>query len=214
MTQNYNKKYLRKAKKVAKWLNRMPFVRCVILNGSVAKGRAKKRSDIDLLVIVKSGHIFTCRFFVVCLAVLFKLKRPRDEHKNHAGKFCLNYFMTDRHLTIPHNREDIVNKYCASNYSYSQFLAGDSRIFKHYIQCNKGWWSKYGYQVELTNYLPKTGRNFLRSFMELLIGSKIEKKLKNYQIAKIESDPITQHFPALICYSDQELRFHPPKDLG
>ncbi len=209
---NISQKYYKKARRISKLLNMFPFVRCVILNGSVAKGEAKESSDIDLLIVAKEGHIFTCRFFAVGCLKLLGLKRSKDESKKHPGKFCLNYFMTEHNLTMPHNREVRINKYCASNYSYSKFLAGDTRIFKHYIQCNKGWWQKFGFIVELEKYKAKDGATLFRAIFESMLRAKnIEKFLKDIQIRSIVSDYRTNKYPDLVVYSDLELRFHLPK---
>jgi len=48
-----------------------------------------------------------------------------------------------------------------------------------------------------------SGRNNKNNWLESI--------LKKYQIKKIESDPRTKKYPALIVYNDKELRFHPPK---
>lgn len=211
MVTQINKKYFRKAKRIANLLNLLPFVRCVILNGSVAKGLASKSSDIDLLIVAKEGRIFTCRFLAVSLVTILGMKRPRNENASHSGKFCLNYFMTDKHLTIPHQREESINNYCASNYSHSCFLAGDSRIFKHFIYCNKNWWLKYGFETKIIEYRLTRWTNFLKVIFENLLSDSLEEKFKKFQLSKIERDNLTILYPELVVCSDFELRFHPPK---
>jgi len=225
------------------FLVRMAFVRCVILNGSMASGQVKAPSDIDLLIIAKSGRIFTARFLSLFITYLTGLKRGKDD-KRHGGKFCLNYFLTEDFLTIPHNRSETMNKYCAENYSRSILMAGDEKLFNKFMQGNFNWMKRYlksqkskvkiaiqksKLSVCHSEFISESQRSrnkFLRAesspldgvgmtAMERLlsgkVGDRLEKILKNIQIAKINRDPRTKKYPDLIVVSDNELRFHPPK---
>lgn len=124
-------------------LNFAPFIRCIILNGSVASGRIKTSSDIDLLIIAKSRRIFTCRAAVLFWAYISGLKRSSVRKKGHVGRFCFNYFLTDNFLTIPHDRGEKVDKYCAENYSKSILVWGDRKLFNKYMRINLVWMKKF-----------------------------------------------------------------------
>lgn len=137
------KKRFRVAKIISTLLFVMPFVRCVVLNGSLAQGKSNKNSDIDFLIICQSGRIFTARFLASSLVWLTGLKRSSSESKYHGGKICLNYYLTDEYLIIPHNRGDKMNKYCANNYSRSLLLAGDQLLFDKFMSLNMEWMEKY-----------------------------------------------------------------------
>ncbi|MFA4995804.1 MAG: nucleotidyltransferase domain-containing protein [Patescibacteria group bacterium] len=221
-------KRLSQAKIIGRTIARLPFVRCVILNGSLAQGKSKKSSDIDILIIAKDGRIFTARFFINIFALLFGIKRSKDESKGHAGKFCFNYFLTESYLKIPTGRGEKIDKYCAENYSASKFIAGDGGLFEEFLRANEELFEKYNCKQKLSSRhfaspparwvkqsersYRKQNRRFLTLFeMTSIISNRLEKLLKSYQIKKIESDPRTKKYPDLIVYNDRELRFHPPK---
>ncbi|MBL7053132.1 MAG: nucleotidyltransferase domain-containing protein, partial [Candidatus Portnoybacteria bacterium] len=51
----------KKVKRIVKFLQIISFVRLVAVSGSLAMNNTKEKSDIDLLIITKSGRIWTCR---------------------------------------------------------------------------------------------------------------------------------------------------------
>ena len=197
MFNNIDKIYshrLRNLRIIVRLLRFAPYVRCVILNGSMAEDfplchpdppaggegsqgfsseilrrtapqndrkrwKMKLSSDIDLLIIAKSGRIYTCRAAVLFWTALTGLKRSNNENKSHAGKFCFNYFLTEGFLTIPHDRGKEVDKYCAENYSKSILLWGDEKLFDKYMKINWKWMKHYLPQIsnlKSQNYISKT----------------------------------------------------------
>ena len=143
MDQRLLNKRLSRTRKIGRLISHLPFVRCVILNGSLAQGKSKESSDIDLLIIAKDGRIFTARFFINIFALLIGIKRLKDESKSHAGKFCFNYFLTENHLEIPTGRGEKIDKYCAENYSASEFVAGHKNLFNQFIRTNMELFERY-----------------------------------------------------------------------
>jgi len=209
---NLNTTRLQKAQRIGRILSIFPFVRCVILNGSLARGESTAKSDIDLLIIAKPRHVFTTRFFAMAFMQFFGLKRAKFDSGATAGKYCLNYFLTENNLKIycVKGREE----FCAKNYSASKFLSGDYNVFVQFMEANKDLFQKFG--QPLLVFQPKPySHPFLQKVGEwkltVLFGAKLESWAKHYQIRKIESDPRTQKFKNEIHYSDSELRFHPPK---
>lgn len=223
-TEKLIRKRFSKAQKIAKILILFSFVRCVILNGSLASGKHKKSSDIDILIISKDGRIFTTRFFVNLIAILFRIKRSKNNDRGHAGKFCFNYILTESFLKIPTGRGWKIDCYCADNYSKSQYIAGDYKLFIEFMKINIPLFDKYSFEIQTSNLkFPSKSKNQnpycrafrLRTGFQNSFGMKkyfdwFEKWAKNYQIKKIESDPRTKKYPNLIVYNDRELRFHPP----
>jgi len=54
------KKFLR----IAKWFQAVPYLRAVLASGSLAISNTGHNSDFDVLVITKSGRLYTCRIFL------------------------------------------------------------------------------------------------------------------------------------------------------
>lgn len=216
---NLVQKRLSKTRFIGRAIAWLPFVRCVILNGSLASGGHKKSSDIDILIIAKDGRIFTTRFFVNVLATLLGIKRSSDREKSHAGKFCFNYFLTESFLKIPTDRGTEMDRYCADNYSKSQYIAGDTKLFEKFIRTNKKLFEKYNCKIsnnksQISNKIPNSKFQILNSVkggLEYFLTDRFEGVVKNYQTKRIEKDPRTKKYPTLIVYNDKELRFHPPR---
>lgn len=199
---NIQSKLLRRANFFGNIISKFPYVRTVTLTGSLAQGNANENSDIDIMIIAKAGRIFSARFFVNAFGTIFGIKRSKIETKGHAGKFCFNYFIADNYLTLPIGRGEKVDSYCAKDYSQSKFIAGDRTLHQQFLTKNEGLFKKYGYKISvIKSQIPITR----------LKTNRFEKWAKQYQIRKIESDPITKQYPNLIVYNDNELRFHPPQ---
>ena len=235
MTQEAKKLHklrLRHAKFISTLLICQPFVRAVVLNGSLAKGTSTASSDIDLLIIVKSGRIFTSRFFSTFAVWLTGLKRGSGESSVSRGRFCLNYYLTDGFLIVPHHRGEEMNRYCAESYSASILLAGDRALFDKFLAMNTQWMSCYlsgksemrnsksetifniqnSRRISNTQYDIFEIKQLLESILSSKVGQRVENYLKRMQLKRIYSDPRTQTYPDLIHADDREMRFHPPKN--
>lgn len=227
-----SERFIRKTQILSIFFRIIPFVRGIFLNGSVATGEATDMSDIDLLIVAKSGRLYTTRFFVLAFTSFIGQKRDKDENKSHAGKFCINYFTTDDYLKIPTGRGEKIDSYCAKNYSRSVLIRGEEKLFKKFLETNQELFAKYNCNVIARSEIrdkaicdtkrllrsPGRPRNGNKSIIQILlelilserIGDLIERKLKAWQIRKIESDERTSQYPDLIVYNDDEARFHPP----
>ena len=79
----------KRARYVARFLQHAPFVRGIVLTGSVAADDAEKSADVDVLVIVAEERV-ALTFLV--LAPLSRLLSRRI--------FCPNYYMSQAHLRV------------------------------------------------------------------------------------------------------------------
>jgi len=208
----YQQKYLRRAKLVAFILQLVPFVRGVYLNGSVARGEASQKSDIDFFIITKKNRIWTCRALVTLVVQLLGARRYGEKI---AGRICLNRYQTEDNLVI-HPQ----NYYHAWNYTYSIPLV-DANLFERHKEQNR-WMFKYHFRFKshyqksnmaIMASLPIKFLQFLFEVLfEVLANDYLEKILGKYQAKRILNDPRTKNSPeGKIFVSNSELRFHPPK---
>ena len=99
----YFPRKLRRARQVAAYLGRLPWVRAVCLCNTTALGQARDEGDLDFFIIAKAGAIWRTRFFA---ALPFKLlgARPRAElgaqGARQADPVCLSFFITDDSLDL------------------------------------------------------------------------------------------------------------------
>ncbi|MBK7553669.1 MAG: nucleotidyltransferase domain-containing protein [Flavobacteriales bacterium] len=69
-----------------------PFVRAVMLSGSISKGVLDEEGDIDYFIITAPRRLWVARTLLVLYKKLFLLNSRRD--------FCVNYFIDTEHLAI------------------------------------------------------------------------------------------------------------------
>ncbi len=88
------KKYLRIAKRVTAIIRHFPFVRAVMLSGSISKNYIDEKSDIDYFIITAPNRLWVARlFFIICQKLIFF---------NKCKFFCYNYMIDEQHLSINH----------------------------------------------------------------------------------------------------------------
>jgi hypothetical protein len=80
------------AKKIASFISRFPFVRAVMISGSLSKGYMDDQSDFDFFIITKPKRLWVARMILV----LYKRIFLKNSHK----QFCVNYFVDTDHLEI------------------------------------------------------------------------------------------------------------------
>jgi hypothetical protein len=98
----------RRARRLARALVRLPFVRGLALTGSAAAGAAGPTADVDLLVVVAEGRLGTA---FLMLGSLARLTRGR--------LLCPNYYVSEARLAMPNG-----NLYAARELAQARALAG------------------------------------------------------------------------------------------
>lgn len=79
--------------KYAKLIANFPFVKAVLISGSLSKHFMKPDSDIDFFLITEPGKLWLCRMMLTLFKKIFLL--------NSFKNFCLNYFIDANSLEIP-----------------------------------------------------------------------------------------------------------------
>jgi predicted nucleotidyltransferase len=192
--------------KVAKILRFAPYMRMIAVTGRMAMKNTEEKSDLDLLVVLKHGKIFTGRTLVTLLVHLLGKRRYKGKI---ADRVCLNYFVTTRSLEI--NLKDL---YASSEYYFIQPLFG-FEVFHEFQAANK-WIREYK-----INYKPDDlpGLKMLKDTLLTKIAKRtgeiilkpdfIEKILKNWQIKRIAKNPKTHQPGSVIMANDETLIFLP-----
>lgn len=198
----------------------IPFVEIVFVAGSMAMGGAEEDSDFDLIVGVKTGRIFTARFFCWLVFGIFGWRKTasagssaiasaKAEASARADKFCFSHFAAPERYSLsgPHN------EYWQDLYSHLTPIYGDKDLIQKFYDANSSWMKeKRIYQEDPRHIYIKSG--WLKIFFEKALGGKfggiIEKWLKTVQVKKIEKSlkTVKQYKPRII-FNDGELEFHP-----
>jgi hypothetical protein len=115
-------------------LSFVPYVRGVIVSGSLVYGNASPKSDLDILVVVKHGYLWMARFLLSL--VTYSIGKKRHGTKI-ADRICLNHFVSDCHLTIDHH-----SVYNAQTYARWLPLFS-SQSYRRLFKMNAFWRDQY-----------------------------------------------------------------------
>ena len=168
----------KKTKNIFKILSMVPFVRGIFMSGSLAMENSKDDSDIDIIVVAKSGRIWTVRTFMTVLTSMLGVRRHGDRTED---RICLNHYITDESLQIPFE-----SLYNAESYVHlTNVYKEDENIF-HDFQKQNDWLKKYiaNYEFSELGSVRSMGKNrflmFVSGFFEILF-SHIENALQKYK---------------------------------
>lgn len=81
-----------KARKVSRFIGSFPYVKAVMLSGSLSKNYMESDSDLDFFIVTRPGRLWVAR----TMLILYKKIILLNSHRN----FCVNYFVDTDHLDI------------------------------------------------------------------------------------------------------------------
>jgi len=90
---------IKKAQKYMKYIAWIPGLKMVAIGNSVALWHATEESDMDLFIITDQNSLWLVRIFVTGI---FQVLWVRKTTKNHAGRFCLSFFVTIQWMDFSH----------------------------------------------------------------------------------------------------------------
>src|SRR3989344_2790677 len=198
--------------KLTRFLALAPYLRGVFASGSMALGNTDKESDFDVLIIAKSGRLYTCRFFLWLVSSLLGARRKKNE-KVAPDKLCFNHYITDDSLLLRHQslfnaqayinlkpvmiRPELVNKFFSSNLWLNNY-AYNFKIQSNFVMRSIN-------PPRLLRLLARIGELTLN----FLFGDRPESFLMHYQQKLIKNNPITYEPGGRTVFTDKELEFHP-----
>jgi len=201
----------KKARKIIKWLQFLPYVRMVAMSGSLAMDNAKKESDVDLLIAVKNKRIWTARFLITLFLQIIGQRRHGKKIQN---RFCLNHYITDKSLKI-----NLFSLYTAHLYAHLVPILETERNIYSRFQKENNWISNYllfyNYQ-ELGNQRKIKTNSFLTGIAKIkefilnsFLGTILEKLLGFFQKKHIKNHPLRNQKGGRVMADDNQLEFHP-----
>ncbi|HLN19284.1 MAG TPA: hypothetical protein VK255_03900 [Patescibacteria group bacterium] len=199
-------KKFKKVIKIAKILRFVPFVRMIAATGTLAMKNTDLSSDLDLLVVLKHGKIFTGRTLVTLITHLLGVRRYGNKISN---RICLNFFITDESLEI-----NIKDLFSSSEYYFLWPLYGYD-VFQKFQNANN-WIRQFrdNYSSEEIASLKILRHNSLikkiKYFGEVILSFEyVELWLKNWQTGRILRDPRTHFNGSMVVADDHTLIFLP-----
>ena len=94
------------ARRTARWLRLIPFVKMVTVTGNLAMLNSDQDDDIDFLIVTTRGRLWFTRLLAVLLVELISSRR-RPKDKKVKDKICLNMFLDEAHLGLPKKERDL-----------------------------------------------------------------------------------------------------------
>lgn len=191
----------------------VPFLKMVLVSGSLSLGNCKEESDIDLIITAKKGRIWTVRTFITALTAISGARR---HGRNTKDKICLNHYITDGSLKIPFK-----SLYNAQSYVHLVNVYSDveDRELFHEFQKENCWIGEFigDYKFSELSSIYSIKKNSIitavSKFFEIVLSGKtgdcFESKLSKIQSDKIKKDPLCKKKGGRITIGDDQLEFHP-----
>jgi len=178
-----------------------PFVRGVFLANSLVLGLPSEKSDIDIVVLTKSGRLWTTRAILNLWFLILGQKRRKGKNSD-PQKFCLSYFvdLKKSNLKFLKLKKDPLLIYWLSTLKP---LAGKAACY-HFQQQNS-WVKKHlpnlGLPKKKGKIKPLSFFMFLTEKTLNLFGNWLERKLYLWQKEKIKAkNQKDTNFASLFLY--------------
>lgn len=190
----------------ARLFRHIPFLKFVLVSGSMALGNVSETSDFDVLVSVREKRIFTTRYAIHLLFSLFSLRRMTDLHDGNANRFCFNHFVAKSTF-----EKEPKNFYRYQLYRSLIPIFGNTEKIQTFLNANawcnpqKGVLLDYRYQRQNSGLFRKLLEKILGGgvgdFIEMRVLKPIAKRRLDRYIAK-------KNAGGRVVISDKELEFH------
>ncbi|MDH5533614.1 MAG: hypothetical protein OEX81_04265 [Candidatus Pacebacteria bacterium] len=134
----YSQSKLVEAKRLINIAKLIPFVKAIVITGSLSVSNAKKNDDVDWLVITSKNSLWLTRPLIILIASFFGKRRERNgNHRDNS--WCFNMFMTEESLAISNKKRSI---YTAYEVCQAMFVYDSNGVEKQFLE-NNSWAKKY-----------------------------------------------------------------------
>ena len=160
-------KYLQKARMMTRLIRRFPFVRAVLVSGSLSKKVMPEDGDIDYFIITHPKRLWIARTFLVLFKKLFLL--------NSKKYFCVNYFVDELHLEIEEQNRFTATEVATLLPIYSQ------QHYDHFYQANQ-WVNKFypNYPKQVVEEISTQKASKIQAALEFTMGGSFGERLDNW----------------------------------
>jgi len=156
------------AKRISRFIGQFPFVRGVMLSGSISKNYMEPQSDIDYFIVTAPGRLWIAR----TLLVMFKRLFLFNSHKY----FCVNYFVDTQHNEIEEQ-----NLFTATELATLIPTVGKEPYLS--LMNNNSWYTKYYPQMNGNgvDHIKSEPRGLIKKVFEYVLnnfcGERLDQRL-------------------------------------
>lgn len=178
---------LKKARRAARFIAAVPFLKAIFVGNTVADGTANTESDIDFFVVASKNRVWFVRLYCNFILRLFNLRSYGDSTKD---RICLSFFVDEKNLNLGNFRVTAKDIYLMYWIVQLVPIYDPKNYFKKIMTAN--FWIR-DFLPNLPNhfvYQNLIDNNFvfilLKSFQENLLGyfgDFIEDKLFHWQFS-------------------------------
>lgn len=131
--EDYSKKMWKAAWAATHIIKRFPFVRCVMVTGTLSKNSSDHESDLDFMIITSPNRLWISRTLLMLFKKIFLL--------NSKKYFCINYCITENSLEIKQRNIFTATEIATIKATYNESLTKEfvqknswvKEIFPNYI---------------------------------------------------------------------------------
>lgn len=197
---------LKRASRLARSCSWLPYIRMIGLTGSLSLKQGNHESDWDFLIVMRSGAVWTGRFF---LTIWLTLLGQRRHDKAVPDRACLNCYLTTDHLEVP-----LRDVFSSHEYRFVYPVIG-VETFRAFELANR-WMQRYRPHFSLTLVQPfwlrpavPLAERWQAVLERCLPLTLLEHSLRRFQQHLIRHNPKTQLPHGYILASDEALVFLP-----
>lgn len=196
---------LQKVTNYNRYFTKIPGVLWIAICNSLAMNAAHEDSDIDLFVITQKNRIWTVRILMTLMLIIMWQRKNKT---NHAGKFCLSFFITERSLNLENIalQDDI---YLAYWIDTLKPIINRWNIFEKFTQANNSLLNSPDSQRKevITHNSHVQKKSIFWKFLTLLWDI-CEKVIKFFLLSKTKNSFQKLWKPFWVVISDDILKFH------
>ena len=196
-------KRLKTARRVSGFISRFPFIRGILLSGSISKGFMEEDSDIDYFVITHPNRVWFSRLMLMLFKKIFLLNSKRI--------FCINYFVDSENMEIQEK-----NIFTATE--LVTLLPTFGREIYEELYRKNSWVNEFfpNYPKRDTHEVLDRKNGVIKSLLERILGSKLGDKIDDFAMALFDKfnktkykDYDKEEFKIAFKSSKKESKHHP-----
>lgn len=196
-------KRLKTARRVSGFISRFPFIRGILLSGSISKGFMEEDSDIDYFVITHPNRVWFSRLMLMLFKKIFLLNSKRI--------FCINYFVDSENLEIQEK-----NLFTATE--LVTLLPTFGRDIYEELYKKNAWVKQFfpNYPKRDTREVLDRKKGVIKSLLERILGRKFGDKIDDFAMALFDKfnktkykDYDKEEFKIAFKSSKKESKHHP-----
>lgn len=196
-------KRIKTARRVSGFISRFPFIRGILLSGSISKGFMEEDSDIDYFVITHPNRVWFSRLMLMLFKKIFLF--------NSKKIFCINYFVDSENLEIEEK-----NIFTATEIVTLLPTFG-KEIYDEFYE--KNYWIKHYYpnfpKREIDEVIDRKN-GVIKSLLEKILGKKFGDKIDDFAMTIFDKFNRTKYknydeeeFLVAFKSSKKESKHHP-----